>query len=284
MFVFRFQTERIADTTKLSLARRNCHLRYEHLALAKPTMRIFHPLPINSQFPEIDPLIDDTEFQYFFNQAGNGVPIRIVVLACFLGVMGEDFQGESPASRVLNDYFIHRREPRARAETDEELNLKPIRDWGVVIDHFPAARLKLLVDYLVRDGEVYRGGVVRKHSDPTKTKGLLMIEHRTLTDAERRIVAAMGQGELTAGELPTVNDIVDGSVAEKVDLTIPDLIEGIGQCTNIIFDRETGKPKGGCISRPEFHQHATPRFYRVDDQQVQCAYCDTVMESYRIFE
>ena len=45
-------------------------------------MRVLHPLP---RVDEIDHDVDDTEWQAYFTQAANGVPVRMALLSLILG-------------------------------------------------------------------------------------------------------------------------------------------------------------------------------------------------------
>ncbi len=58
-----------------------CLLKLSHLAKAKDNLRILHPLP---RMDEIEVNIDNTPYAYYFQQMGNGVPVRMAVLALLL--------------------------------------------------------------------------------------------------------------------------------------------------------------------------------------------------------
>lgn len=59
----------------------SCLLKKHHLKHAKPTLRILHPLP---RVDEIEPSIDETPYAYYFQQAQNGVAVRMAILAMIL--------------------------------------------------------------------------------------------------------------------------------------------------------------------------------------------------------
>jgi len=44
-------------------------------------MTILHPLP---RVDEIDSLVDKTPYAYYFQQAGNGIPVRKAILALIM--------------------------------------------------------------------------------------------------------------------------------------------------------------------------------------------------------
>ena len=54
------------------------------LSHIKPSLKIMHPLP---RVGEIDPELDDTKHAVYFQQAGNGIPIRKALLALVLGAI-----------------------------------------------------------------------------------------------------------------------------------------------------------------------------------------------------
>jgi aspartate carbamoyltransferase catalytic subunit len=54
----------------------------KHLEKAKPNLKILHPLP---RVGEIEEKIDATSHAYYFQQAANGVPVRMALLALLLG-------------------------------------------------------------------------------------------------------------------------------------------------------------------------------------------------------
>jgi aspartate carbamoyltransferase catalytic subunit len=60
----------------------NCRLSLASLEKAKPNLRILHPLP---RVDEIETAIDSTPYAYYFQQAQNGLYIRMALLALLLG-------------------------------------------------------------------------------------------------------------------------------------------------------------------------------------------------------
>jgi len=80
LYMSRVQKERFPDAN-LDFGS-PCLLRKRHLGKAKKNLRILHALP---RVDEIEESIDATEFAYYFQQAANGVPIRMALLALLLG-------------------------------------------------------------------------------------------------------------------------------------------------------------------------------------------------------
>lgn len=80
LYMTRIQKERFLDAhTQLT---NTCLLKRKMLEKAKPNLRILHPLP---RLDEIEEILDDTPFALYFQQAANGVAVRMALLALFLG-------------------------------------------------------------------------------------------------------------------------------------------------------------------------------------------------------
>ena len=77
LYMTRIQKERFSESRPPS-----CLLKKKHLEKAKETLRILHPLP---RVDEIEESIDETPFAAYFQQAANGVPVRMAVLTHLLG-------------------------------------------------------------------------------------------------------------------------------------------------------------------------------------------------------
>jgi len=78
LYMTRIQKERFS----LPVSFRNpCLLKKEHLKKAKDNLSILHPLP---RVDEIEASIDGTKFAAYFEQAANGVPVRMAILRHFL--------------------------------------------------------------------------------------------------------------------------------------------------------------------------------------------------------
>jgi aspartate carbamoyltransferase catalytic subunit len=58
-------------------------LRKKMLEGTKPTMKVLHPLP---RVNEIHPDVDGSPHAYYFDQARNGVFVRMAILSSILGV------------------------------------------------------------------------------------------------------------------------------------------------------------------------------------------------------
>lgn len=80
LYMSRVQKERFPDSGIDFM--NTCLLKKRHLEKAKPNLRILHALP---RVDEIEESIDATPFAYYFQQAANGVPVRMALLALLLG-------------------------------------------------------------------------------------------------------------------------------------------------------------------------------------------------------
>jgi aspartate carbamoyltransferase catalytic subunit len=78
LYMTRMQKERMEEID----LEHNCRLSLASLEKAKPNLRILHPLP---RVDEIETAIDSTPYAYYFQQAQNGLYIRMALLALLLG-------------------------------------------------------------------------------------------------------------------------------------------------------------------------------------------------------
>jgi len=86
LYVTRIQRERFPDPSEYEKVRGSYRvtrrLLEEH---AKPELRVMHPLP---RVDEISFDVDDTRYAAYFQQARNGVPVRMALLSLVLGARG----------------------------------------------------------------------------------------------------------------------------------------------------------------------------------------------------
>lgn len=264
----RIQKERMPDEDEYHKAKDACRISLASLKGTKDHFGLMHPLPINKEHPSISPDVDSHKKAIYKRQAGNGVPTRLVEMALSLGLMGDDFAGTHFEEPELRQSFYRELEVVKKPQKTDQ-NLKPIQDKGTVIDHLqPGTAQKLMYLLKVEErGDIYRGGTVRRQSSPDKLKAMLMIESRELSENELRVVAALSPG-------CRVNWIQNGEVIRKIELDMPDAIEGIWylQCTN-----------HNCISRMEHNEHVPPKFLRAKGRFLKCHYCDNIMQGKELF-
>ncbi len=77
LYVCRIQKERFSDPYEAERVQKEFRIGASLLAGAAKSMAIMHPLP---KIDEIPPEVDSTEFAKYFEQARNGVPVRMAVL------------------------------------------------------------------------------------------------------------------------------------------------------------------------------------------------------------
>ena len=83
LYVTRIQKERFPDPAEYEKVKGSYRVTRSLLEeKAKPGLRVLHPLP---RVDEIDHDVDDTEWQAYFTQAANGVPVRMALLSLILG-------------------------------------------------------------------------------------------------------------------------------------------------------------------------------------------------------
>ncbi|MCF7861358.1 aspartate carbamoyltransferase [Candidatus Woesearchaeota archaeon] len=84
LYVTRIQKERFPDPMDYEKVKGVYIIKKKLLKNAKKTMRIMHPLP---RVDEIAPEIDQTPHAIYFEQAGNGIPIRQALICLVSGVI-----------------------------------------------------------------------------------------------------------------------------------------------------------------------------------------------------
>jgi aspartate carbamoyltransferase catalytic subunit len=82
LYVTRIQEERFADQSEYRKVAGEYQIDAETLAGASDDLTVMHPLP---RVDEIDHDIDDTDHAKYFEQAHNGVPVRMALLDLVLG-------------------------------------------------------------------------------------------------------------------------------------------------------------------------------------------------------
>jgi aspartate carbamoyltransferase catalytic subunit len=82
LYSTRIQKERFPDAIEYEKVKDAYILKKAMFANAKSNLRIMHPLP---RVNEIAKDVDDTPYAYYFQQAGNGIPVRQALLALVLG-------------------------------------------------------------------------------------------------------------------------------------------------------------------------------------------------------
>lgn len=262
LYQTRIQKERMPDLSEYDKAKAISEFTSKVMETTKEHFGLMHPLPVDKDAPSIAADLDKHPKVLYKTQAGNGVPTRLTELALALGLMGNDFDGEVMRESCCNENFIEDLPIREKAPRTD-LSIRPIRKNGVVVDHMAPYKEEILTQVLnVRERrDIYRAATVKAASRPNSIKGMLMIEERTLTEHELKIVASVSPG-------CTVNIIEGGSVTGKFKLSLPERVCDVPgmMCTN-----------KGCISRPEYQESVPPRMNKAGDNRVKCYYCGQVM-------
>ena len=81
LYVTRIQRERFPDENEYRQVAGEYSIDAETLEAAPPDLTVMHPLP---RVDEIDPAVDDTPHARYFEQAHNGVPVRMALLDLIL--------------------------------------------------------------------------------------------------------------------------------------------------------------------------------------------------------
>jgi len=84
LYVTRIQKERFPDPEEYRRVASTYRVDLELLSKAKGSCAVLHPLP---RLDEIDPEIDQSGHALYFQQAFNGVPVRMALLALLLGAL-----------------------------------------------------------------------------------------------------------------------------------------------------------------------------------------------------
>ncbi|MDD5308776.1 MAG: aspartate carbamoyltransferase [Deltaproteobacteria bacterium] len=268
LYQTRLQKERMPDLSEFDRAKAISEFTLEMMETTRPRFGLMHPLPIDKAAPSISARVDGHAKALYKEQAGNGVPTRLVELAVSLGLLGGDFSGEAWARPVGDERFVEEL-PVVVKPARTDVSIRPIRDGGVVIDHIQPYMEEAIVRVLrVRERkDIYRLGTVKSVRRPGKIKGIVMIEDRELSDAELAVVAAVSPG-------CRVNIIRGGQVARKMELRLPWRIAGIPGMAC---------PNKGCITRDEHRESVLPVMIRMGANVVRCHYCDQIVHSAKVF-
>ena len=84
LYMTRIQKERFPDVMEYEKVKNAFILEKSMLVNAKTNMKIMHPLP---RVNEISTDVDETPHAYYFEQAGNGIPVRQALLCLVLGAI-----------------------------------------------------------------------------------------------------------------------------------------------------------------------------------------------------
>jgi aspartate carbamoyltransferase catalytic subunit len=84
LYVTRIQRERFGDDLDYERVKEGYFISEKALEGCKPTMKILHPLP---RVDELSEDVDTTKHALYFEQAANGIPVRMALLSLVMGAM-----------------------------------------------------------------------------------------------------------------------------------------------------------------------------------------------------
>ena len=145
--------------------------------------------------------------------------------------------------------------------SDKELRVSKIKD-GTVIDHINGGYALDVVKILGITGRESRVMTIAINvpSKRLKTKDIVKIEGRALNSREVNRIALVAPHA-------TINIIRDYAVVEKLEVKLPEVIEGVIKCVNPC-----------CISNS--NEPAEAKFYVETDEPLvlRCHYCGYILE------
>ncbi len=82
IYVTRIQRERFPDPLEYEKVKGSYRITLDLLSRGKEHLKVLHPLP---KVDEIDKRVDNSKYAAYFEQAANGVPVRMALLSLILG-------------------------------------------------------------------------------------------------------------------------------------------------------------------------------------------------------
>jgi len=149
------------------------------------------------------------------------------------------------------------------ADNEKFLKLQPIRN-GTVIDHVAAGKALMVLEVLGLAHGKETGSTIsllsRVRSKREGRKDIIKVEDRELTPAEVQLVALISPEA-------SINIVRNYSVAEKFNVELPDIIEGLLRC-----------PNPNCISN---QREPIPSRFQMESGsplKLTCYYCEREVE------
>jgi aspartate carbamoyltransferase regulatory subunit len=260
VYMTRVQKERLPEDIKIfyDKLKRMFRLKKSMLVNVKANLRILHPLPIPKQVQEIASDVEDTKYCYYFEQAKNGLYVRMAILSLSLGAI------PSPDFKVNN--IVNERTNFEEVNIVQKRNPdKKIGDIinGVLIDHLPpssAPEVIRIMGYSDIDN-VFLG--LNLFSQKYGKKDIIKIESESFDLDDLESLNKLALRCPTA----TINLIKNHNIVRKGRVKLPSEIYNILVCAN-----------GNCISRPE-HYETESTLFSVNNRSpltLECHYCGTI--------
>ncbi|HTX72713.1 MAG TPA: aspartate carbamoyltransferase [Rectinemataceae bacterium] len=249
----RLQLERMGEAVleKAQALRAAVTFRKDMLGKLPDGTRFYHPLPrdrVNATNPTF---LDELPLNGWDGQSANGYWTRIVLMGMVSGLLGDDFEGESPAVRNFEDDFVREAAVVSREKPEVKVGIRPV-DEGIVIDHISSGApiadiwnhidaVRCILKLNVRSSH----GVF--HNDRGTFKGIISLpEITSFGERDLKKLAAIAPG-------CTLNLIKGRRVVKKYRLDMPPRIYG--------FDQISCKNEA-CVSHPSHLEGVTPEFRR----------------------
>lgn len=105
LYMTRVQRERFTSEEEYQRLKDSYILTPERMALAKPDMAVLHPLP---RVNEIDPKVDSDPRAMYFQQARNGVFVRMALIMTLLGLAPEVLDETAPNAKQVEPANGHK--------------------------------------------------------------------------------------------------------------------------------------------------------------------------------
>jgi aspartate carbamoyltransferase catalytic subunit len=202
------------------------------------TVRVLHPLPVNSEIAEIDYRVYFTPAQAFFAQAEFGIFLRKALLHEMLGHEGyRRYDGRLPRELGEGNNRLPR---RIEGRKQSGMFIDKIHD-GAVIDHLVPGTLRAVSDALDLEN---RGYSCTTATIAEKPNPFIKTNLRDLPERDLKRIALLSPE-------PTINYVKDGRIVEKFVYLL---------CGN-----------SNCITRT-VNEDVPPRFYS-DGGVIRCRYC-----------
>jgi aspartate carbamoyltransferase regulatory subunit len=142
---------------------------------------------------------------------------------------------------------------------ERKLKVDAIKE-GTVIDHIPRAKALDVIKILkLKEEDIITIGI-NFSSKKLGRKDIIKIENKELTEEEVNKIALIAPDA-------TLNIIKDYNVVKKIEIKLPEILEGIIKC-----------PNPNCISNNE---KVISRFFVISEKpvKVRCAYCERIFTS-----
>ncbi|HOV63196.1 MAG TPA: aspartate carbamoyltransferase regulatory subunit, partial [Spirochaetia bacterium] len=272
----RLQLERMGEDVRERVVtlRKSVTFAKEFLPRISPDTRFYHPLPRHRVYPTIPYFLDELPLNAWDEQSINGYYTRIIELALFNGLFGDDFTGNVKTSPSYADDFVQEVSVRKTKVHEYKVGIKPV-DNGIVIDHIgrgqPIESIWKHIDKIRRIMKLnYRSSHGVYHSNTEGMyKGIISLpDILSFDESQIKMLGAIAPG-------CTLNIIKDRNVLKKYRLLMPPRVYGF---------EEISCKNENCISYPEHAEHVTPEFFRSEKSTFVCKYCEKPHSFHEIWD